>query len=140
MSTDKLESELAALEALSLAQLREKWSEVTEKPVPRISAALFRLAIAWELQAAVHGGHSRQTLQRLDQLAAGRTETRPAQAGMQLMREWNGKLHVVTIDDDGAIHWNDRTWKSLSRVAREITGTRWSGPAFFGLKQTKAAA
>ena len=140
MTPDELESELAALETLSLAQLREKWSSMTDRPVPRISAALFRLAIAWELQAAVHGGHSRQTLQRLDQLAAGRTETRPAQAGMRLMREWNGRMHVVTINEDGAIHWNDRTWNSLSRVAREITGTRWSGPAFFGLKQRKAAA
>ena len=140
MTPDELESELAALETLSLAQLREKWSAMTDRPVPRISAALFRLAIAGELQAAVHGGHSRQTVQRLDQLAAGRTETRPAQAGMRLMREWNDRMHVVTIDEDGVIHWNDRTWNSLSRVAREITGTRWSGPAFFGLKQRKAAA
>jgi len=54
---------------------------------------------------------------------------------MRLMREWNGTLHVVTIDEDGSIVWNGRTWKSLSEVARTITGTRWSGPAFFGLRQ-----
>lgn len=140
MKADRLESELAALETLSLAQLRLKWSEIDDRPVPRISAGLLRLAIAWELQAAAHGGLSRKTVQTLDQLAAGRTETRPAQAGMRLMREWNGKVHVVMIDEDGAIHWNDRRWKSLSRVAREITGTRWSGPAFFGLKKRKEAA
>lgn len=140
MKPEKLRNKLAALETLSLAQLRLKWSGITDRPVPRISAGLLRLAIAWELQAAVHGGLSRKTLQALDQLAAGKTETRPAQAGMRLMREWNGKVHVVTIDEDGIIHWNDRSWKSLSAVARAITGTRWSGPAFFGLKKRKEAA
>lgn len=140
MRAVKLDIELAALEALSPVQLREKWSEFTNRPVPRISPALLRLAMAWELQAAVYGGHSRRTLQALDQLASGRTQTRPAQAGMRLMREWNGTMHVVTVDEDGTICWNDRTWKSLSAVARAITGTRWSGPAFFGLKQKNKAA
>lgn len=58
---------------------------------------------------------------------------------MRLMREWNGTLHVVTVDEDGTILWNDREWGSLSAVARAITGTRWSGPAFFGLRTRKAA-
>ena len=130
-----LDADLAALEIMSLVQLRETWSATTDKPLPRISAALLRLAIAWELQAAAHGGLSRKTQQTLSQLAAGKTDTRPAQAGMRLMREWNGKLHVVSIDKDGTVCWNDRRWKSLSAVARAITGTRWSGPAFFGLNQ-----
>lgn len=139
MALANLGEDLAALEDMALAQLREKWSKVTEEPVPRVSAALLRLALAWELQASVYGGLSRKTLQTLDQLAAGKTQTRPPQAGMRLMREWNDRMHVVTIGDDGAINWNGQTWKSLSRVAREITGTRWSGPAFFGLKKTQAA-
>lgn len=140
MKAGELDMELAALETLCLTQLRKKWSTITGRPVPRISAALLRLAIAWELQAAEHGGHSRKTLQTLDQLAAGKAETLSAQSGMRLMREWNGKIHLVTIDRDGTIHWNDRTWTSLSRVAREITGTRWSGPAFFGLKKRSPVA
>lgn len=140
MKTSKLEIELAALETLSPAQLRDKWAEVSDAPLPRLSPGLLRLALAWELQAAVHGGLSRRTKQTLDQLVAGKTETRPTEPGMRLMREWNGKLHVVTLDNDGAIHWNDRKWKSLSAVARAITGTRWSGPAFFGLRKKKAAA
>lgn len=131
-----LAHELAALETLSLAQLREKWTEVCNgRPLPRLSAGLLRLALAWELQAKVHGGLSRQTMQRLDQLATGKTTTRAVQPGMRLMREWNGKLHVVMIEEHGAIRWNDQTWRSLSAVARAITGTRWSGPAFFGLKK-----
>lgn len=140
MKTGKLEIELAALETLSPAQLRDKWAALSDAPLPRLSPALLRLALAWELQAAVHGGLSRRTSQRLDQLDAGKTETRSTEPGMRLMREWNGRLHVVTLDDDGAIHWNDRKWKSLSAVARAITGTRWSGPAFFGLRKRKTAA
>ncbi len=51
------------------------------------------------------------------------------------MREWNGTVHILTIGDDSVIRWNEREWKSLSEVARAITGTRWSGPAFFGLNR-----
>jgi hypothetical protein len=63
----------------------------------------------------------------------------PLASGLRLVREWQGTAHVVTVDDTGAIHWNGQRWKSLSEVARVITGTRWSGPAVFGLKQRKAA-
>ena len=133
----ELGAELAALEHMSLSELKARWQDITDKPVPRLSAGLLRLALAWELQASVHGGLSRRATQSLDQLAVGKTETRPAQPGTRLMREWNGKLHLVTIKEDGAICWNDQTWKSLSAVARAITGTRWSGPAFFGLKTKK---
>jgi hypothetical protein len=56
------------------------------------------------------------------------------------VREWHSTLHIVTVSEDGKIIWNDREWRSLSAVARTITGTRWSGPAFFGLKQKRAAA
>jgi len=139
MDAVTLEQELAGLETLSPAQLRSKWSEVTGGPVPRISRALLCLALAWQLQAKVHGGLPRRTQQRFEQLGSGRTETSDARPGMRLVREWNGALHVVTIGDDGAICWNERLWDSLSRVAREITGTRWSGPAFFGLKKRRAA-
>lgn len=135
-----LDQELASLEQLALPELRQRWAKLTEKPVPRVSAALLRLALAWQLQASVHGGLSRRTSQTLDQLAAGKTETSSLRPGMRLMREWNGSLHVVTISDDGAICWNGQTWSSLSKVARAITGTRWSGPAFFGLKQKRDAA
>ena len=77
--------------------------------------------------------------QKLDQLARGLTRTEPARAGTRLVREWNGVAHVVTIGEDRVIRWNERDWNSLSEVARAITGTRWSGPAFFGLKKRVAA-
>ncbi len=99
---------------------------------------MLRLALAWELQARQQGGLTRRTSQTLDQLAGGRTRTSPARAGMRLVREWQGKAHVVEIGDDEVIRWDEREWKSLSEVARAITGTRWSGPAFFGLKKRAA--
>jgi hypothetical protein len=58
---------------------------------------------------------------------------------MRLVREWNGTANVVTVGEDRVIRWNGREWRSLSEVARAITGTRWSGPAFFGLKQKASA-
>ena len=135
-----LERELAALPGMSSAQLKERWVRLTGAPIPQISPKLLRLALAWQLQAAVHGGLSRRTQQRLDQIAAAKTRTSEAKPGMRLAREWKGKLHTVVIGDDGAIRWNERDWKSLSQVARAITGTRWSGPAFFGLKTKRQVA
>jgi hypothetical protein len=58
---------------------------------------------------------------------------------MRLVREWQGRAHVVTVGEDQVIRWDGREWRSLSEVARAITGTRWSGPAFFGLKKKVAA-
>ena len=140
MASSNLESELAALAALSTAQLHKRWAELTGQALPRVSPAMLRLALAWELQAKAHGRLSRRTQQKLEQLGTAKTETRDVRPGMRLVREWNGTLHVVNVDDDGQISWNNQIWPSLSRVAREITGTRWSGPAFFGLKQKRSAA
>ena len=60
--------------------------------------------------------------------------------GTRFAREWRGKVHVVTMSDDGCYRWQDRDWNSLSEIARAITGTQWSGPAFFGTKARKRAA
>ena len=135
-----LAAELARLETMSPAELRAAWTRVTGKVVPRVSPALLRLAMGHELQAAALGGLSRRTQQRLSQIANGKSATRAAGPGTRLVREWGGKLHVVTIGEDGAIRFSDREWKSLSEIARHITGTRWSGPAFFGLRQNRKAA
>ena len=97
------------------------------------------MALAWEVQARALGGLSRATQQTLTQLAGGKSRTTKAQAGSRLVREWNGRVHVVTIGEDQVVRYNDREWRSLSEVARSITGTRWSGPAFFGLKRKAAA-
>ena len=134
-----MEEQIARLTTLSSADLRETWTRLTASPVPRISPSLLRLALAYEIQARAIGGLSRETTRKLDQLAVAKTKTSAVSPGMRLVREWGGKAHVVTIGEDKVIRWNEREWQSLSEVAREITGTRWSGPAFFGLKRKLAA-
>lgn len=135
-----LDAELAALSGMTLAQMRERWAALTGRPVPRVRLTLLRLALAWEIQAAVYGGLPRRSEQRLAYLAGRSTPAASAAPGTRLLREWNGVLHTVVIDEQGLIHWDGKTWRSLSEVARAITGTRWSGPVFFGLRQRKAAA
>lgn len=134
-----LDAELAALADMTLAQMRTRWQAVSDKPVPRVRRTLLRLALAYELQAALHGGLSRRTEQRLAYQAGKNSAPDAPRPGMRLVREWNGTLHTVTIDENGLINWKGKTWRSLSEVARAITGTRWSGPAFFGLRQRRQA-
>jgi len=136
---ERLEADLTALATMSPARLREEWTKVTRRPLPRVSARMLQLALAFELQARARGGLSVRSKKHLSQQAESLPATRQVRAGMKLVREWNGTLHVVTVGEDKDIRWNGRTWGSLSEVARAITGTRWSGPVFFGLKQRKAA-
>jgi hypothetical protein len=132
-------AEIARLETLSPMELRKRWLELVGGPVPRVSPKMLRLALAWELQARAYGGLSRAAIRQLDQLERGVTKTTPARPGMRLVREWQGRVHVVTVGEDQVIRREERTYGSLSEVARAITGTRWSGPAFFGLRKKQAA-
>src|SRR5262245_23506080 len=104
-----LDRELAALPEMDLEALRRRWTALTGCAVPRVSAKLLRPALAFELQAAVHGGLSRRAQQRLEQIVTGKIRTRETKPGMRLVRAWNGMLHVVTIGEDGVIRWNERT-------------------------------
>ena len=136
----RLDNLLHELEAMIKEDLKDRWAKLTGRPVPKVSEKMLRLALAYELQAKALGGLSRKTKQRLEQVAAAKTETRDIRPGMRLAREFGGKVHLITVGDRGVILWNEREWRSLSEVARAITGTRWSGPAFFGLKQKRKAA
>ena len=136
----KLDDQLEELETVTKGDLKDRWAQLTGRKVPKVSENMLRLALAYELQEQAFGGLSPKTKQQLQQIGAGKTETREVRPGMRLAREFGGKVHVVTIGDDGAICWNDKEWRSLSEVARAITGTRWSGPAFFGLREKSKAA
>lgn len=135
-----LEAQLREISTMSRSDLQRQWAKLTARPVPRLSVSMLRLALGYEIQARARGSLSRQDSEHLDTSGQTRTRAMPLTPGMRLVREWHGTVHVVTIAEDGAVMWNERNWKSLSEVARIITGTRWSGPAFFGLKQRKAAA
>jgi hypothetical protein len=132
-----LEARIAALESQSPGVCREQWAKLTGRSVPKVSPAMLRLALAWEMQARELGGLPRKLSMKLDQLGRG---TAPARAGMRLVREWGGKAHIVTVGEDETVLWEGRAYRSLSEVARAITGSRWSGPAFFGLRHRREAA
>ncbi len=109
-------------------------------PPPRASLAFLRINCAWELQARQHRAPARDARRRVLKLAR-RFEADPTHApfprprikpGTRLVRQWQGRTHTVTTTDDGYEYEGNR-YASLSVIARTITGTRWSGPAFFGL-------
>lgn len=137
----KLEAELEALPGLPREKLKKRWAELYGTPCPvRISRVLLIRALAYRMQEKVYGGLDKATRRRLDRaaaaLATGRPLAPPApkfKPGTRVLREWQGTVHEVMILEKG-VQYRDKTWPSLSAVAREITGTRWSGPRFFGLK------
>lgn len=134
---------LSELEDLSKEELRDRWAELYGgEPPKRISRDLLVRCIAYRLQETALGELRTATRKRLLKLA-GQIETglevplptvRRATSGTRLFREWRGEMHRVTVLEDG-FEYRDRHYRSLSVIAREITGTRWSGPRFFGLRE-----
>lgn len=128
-----VEQEVAELADLSRAALAQRWRETYgASPASDISAPLMRKALAWEIQARAFGGHSARTLRKLKSVAGSKTAPGATSAGSRLIREWNGATHEVEVLETG-YRWRGESWSSLSAIAREITGTKWSGPRFFGL-------
>jgi len=126
---------VAEIEAMDRATLVATWTDVLRAPVPKgLSKALMRRLLAIEIQTRQFGGLSKRTKAALckppDQSA--RPKSKGLQPGGRLLREWNGVTHVVDVTHDGFV-WKDTRYRSLSRIAREITGAHWSGPRFFGL-------
>jgi hypothetical protein len=140
MGSETLEAEIARLSSLSLAELRKVWSERLGTPPQLASTELTRRWLAWELQAAKRGGIDASTRRHLRQLASSLSTgtTSDARSGARtkpgtvLTREWAGTTHWVVVLE-GGFSWNGQILASLSEIASRITGTRWSGPRFFGL-------
>ena len=146
--SEELAQEITQLLALGIPALRQKWAALLgTEPSPQIGRALMIKAIAYRLQERAFGGLKPSTQKILDRVSDARGEIaqqhtpRPrASAGTVLIREWRGIRHRVTVLDNDVVY-RGRRYKSLSEVARVITGTHWSGPLFFGLKnRTKEAA
>ena len=143
---ETLSAELEALRALPKEALKERWEKLYGSPSPpHMSRKLLTYAIAYRMQEQALGGLDRATRRRLaraaEDLAAGRTPAAPPlkiKPGTRLLREWQGVVHEVIVLEDG-VEYRGKSWPSLSAVAREITGARWSGPRFFGLKGAKHA-
>ena len=144
--SETVEEEIAGLGDLSRADFVGRWVALYRSPPPKgISRALLIRAIAYRIQTSKWGGLKSATLRQL-QKAAGepvseaKTLASPSRwslrPGTRLLREWNGKTHQVEVVETGFI-WDDRPYKPLSAIAREITGARWSGPRFFGLTEKR---
>jgi len=127
---------LDRLPAWSVSKLRSFYEELHQRPSPpRASADFLRGNIAWTLQAIDQGKSPPTLRQALIKRLNGRSSGTSSltQVGTRLIREWQGKTYQVTVLDKGYL-WQDARYNSLSRIAEKITGTRWSGPRFFGLK------
>ena len=92
-----------------------------------------RRVLIWEAQNMALGGVSSKTAQRLKQLASGNSTPTTAKPGSRLVREWNGRTYQVEVTEEGYV-MDGKIWRSLSSIARHITGAHWSGPRFFGVQ------
>jgi hypothetical protein len=137
---------LEALRDLSPGELRKEWRRLYRNQPPRLSRDLLVRAIAYRNQELRYGGLSKATKRKLAALGKAHQldekiaveGAREIRAGARLMREWNGRTHMVTVEEDGFLYAG-RSYRSLSAVARDITGARWSGPRFFGLAKKTGA-
>ena len=140
MLTQDLEVTIRSLQDQTLRQLKEAWNKAFGRPPPRgISRKLMTRALAHDLQIKALGGLKPRLLKTLlthgsGQIAGGKTNKTKLPPGTRLVREWQGVSRVVDVVPDG-YRWNNETYASLSAVARAITGTRWNGLVFFGLKK-----
>jgi Protein of unknown function (DUF2924) len=139
--------ELAALCGDTVKSLRVRWRALwNSEPPKRISRELLIRAIAYRLQERTFGGLKPSTLRLLERVGkdgssneSSQTSRTRATPGTVLVREWQGTSYRVTVLDDGAVY-RDRHYRSLSEVACAITGARWSGPLFFGLRRPGSEA
>jgi hypothetical protein len=138
----KLSTEIALIESLDVAQLRARWKILYETEAPtRFSRYLLMRAVAYRMQERVVGGLKPATRRLFERVARDASTRRPTTValvrqlaqGALLIREWGGTKHQVTVLESGVM-FRGKPYRSLSEVARMITGNRWSGPLFFGLK------
>lgn len=121
---------------LNLAELRLEWARHFGKPPALRSVELMRLMLAWRLQARRHGGFDKATRLRLKRKLSAEAVTADLSVGTVLSRDWQGQRLEVTVEESG-YRWLGQSYPSLSAVASAVTGTRWNGPRFFGLRRSR---
>lgn len=143
--SERISAQIAVLKGLDSAALRARWGETFSRPPPKkMSRDMLLRALAYHVQEQAFGGLSKAARRRLAALAEPKgkdsnpskpapTVARP-RPGTRLIREWRGVVHQVTVLEKGFDYQGER-YTSLSQIARLITGTRWSGPKFFGLRE-----
>ncbi len=140
---------LAALKTTGIPALKQQWRDLFGAEPPPYNRRFLESRLAYRVQELAYGGLKPETLARLEalgeQLDGGKVAVRRMRgddkpvAGTQLIREYQGVEHVVTVTRDG-YEYVGRPYQSLSAIARAITGTRWNGRVFFGLRPSRSAA
>ncbi|HQS18448.1 DUF2924 domain-containing protein [Reyranella sp.] len=146
---DTVLARVAALKATPTTKLKEQWTALFDRPAPPYNRRFLESRLAYRIQELAYGGLKPETVRRLEQLGeeldGGNIAVRRLRgsdipiAGTRLIREYQGVEYTVTVMADG-YEWQGRPYKSLSAIARAITGTRWNGLLFFGLKNRRRAA
>ncbi len=139
---------LSRLPILDIGELRQQWRGLYKtQATANLSRELLLRAVAYRMQEVALGvlrparlRELRQMAQQFNRIGGASTPSRPElKPGTRLMREWQGRTYGVLVLDDGFL-WQNRQYRSLSALAKKITGTAWSGPLFFGLKPNRTAA
>ena len=149
IAVDTVLPRLAALKTTATPDLKQQWRELFGAEPPPYNRRFLESRLAYRIQELAYGGLKPETIERLEalgeQLDGGnitirriRHDAKPV-AGTRLIREYQGVEHTVTVRHDG-YEWEGRPYKSLSAIARAITGTRWNGLLFFGLKNQRGRA
>jgi hypothetical protein len=144
--TDTVLAQLAALKTAPVTELKRKWRDLFDREPPPYNRRFLESRLAYRIQELAYGGLSVEVLERLDALADELDGKKPKRrspldsrpiAGTRLIREWNGVEYCVTVRQSD-FEYQGRPYKSLSAIAKHITGTQWNGLVFFGLKNTRA--
>jgi hypothetical protein len=146
---DPIPARLAALKSMPTLELKRQWRELFDSEPPPFNRRYLESRLAYRIQELAYGGLKPETIRRLERLGEDldggdrkksrvRADYRPI-AGTRLIREWQGVEQVVTVTA-GGFEWQGRPYQSLSAIARAITGTRWNGWVFFGLRNHRRVA
>jgi hypothetical protein len=141
---DPIPARLAALKKTPTSDLKQQWRDLFDSEPPPFNRRYLESRLAYRIQELAYGGLKLETIRRLERLGeeldGGDRKKRGMRldrdrpiTGTRLLREWQGVEQIVTVTKDG-FDWRGRPYKSLSAIARAITGTRWNGWTFFGLK------
>jgi hypothetical protein len=130
---------LAEITSMSSSELAAAWGETFGEAAPSLPLSLLRRALTNTVQEQAFGGLSVSARKALEAMAARGIAAMPdppirLKPGTRLLREWNGRMHSVLVTE-GGFQFDGRQYRSLSQIARRITGAHWSGPRFFGLKR-----
>jgi hypothetical protein len=140
VDTRAIERKLDRIRSLGLEELRLEWRRLYHRDAPRISRDLLVLGLGYRLQEIEQGDLGKATRRKLQTIAkalrtSGRVDATPSlslKSGARLVREWRGRIHTVTVTEDG-FEYAGTNYPSLTKIANKITGGHWSGPRFFGL-------